>query len=148
MLGTRSEQSGMAQGVPSDMDHLIAPVLAFSPYTQSFSVATITVEPITSGWAYTWPLTAVENTSPNWFPATTGGLRFGSLGSHPVRSLFSDAVVSLCGVTCEAVATSPAGTSARTAATTTARNPACGIGPTGRELVPRVPERIESPPVA
>ena len=78
MLGVRSEQSLIGQGAPSEIDHLIAPVLAFSPYTQSFSVATITVEPITSGCAYTCPLTAVENTWPNCELATVAGLRPGS----------------------------------------------------------------------
>lgn len=62
MSGTRFTQLVVGHGVPSDLDHMIAPVLAFSPYTQSFSVAAITVEPITTGCAYTCPSTAVENT--------------------------------------------------------------------------------------
>src|SRR5579862_2798685 len=62
MFGVRSGQVVMWYGVPSEVLQRIAPVVASSPYTQSFSVATIRVLPTTSGCAYTWPLTAVLNT--------------------------------------------------------------------------------------
>src|ERR1039458_9034064 len=48
MFGTRSPQTEpMAHGVPSETDQSTAPVAASSPYTQSFSVVTMTVEPTT-----------------------------------------------------------------------------------------------------
>src|SRR5215472_7594710 len=94
MFGVRSEQFGMAHDAPSDLDHSTAPVLAFSPYTQSFSVATITVLPTTSGCAYTWPSTGALKTCPNCPPSTAAWVSAGSFGSHPSRRLFCAAVVS------------------------------------------------------
>ena len=41
----------IGHGVPSCRDHSIAPLAWFSPYTQSFVVATMSVFPATTGWA-------------------------------------------------------------------------------------------------
>ena len=94
MSGVRSSQVVMWYGVPTEVFHTIAPVVAFSPYTQSVSVATITVLPMTSGCAYTWPLTAVLKIWPKSPPATADWVSVGSFGSHPLRRSFCDAVVS------------------------------------------------------
>jgi len=85
MFGTRSVQVVMWYGVPSEVFQSTAPVAASSPYTQSFSVVAIRVQPTTSGCPYTEPLTAVEKTWPNDPPLTAAGVRAGSLGSQPVR---------------------------------------------------------------
>ncbi len=55
MFGTRSPQpiADAGQAGPTLRDQVIAPVAALTPYTLSFSVATITVGPATTGWAYT-----------------------------------------------------------------------------------------------
>src|SRR5215472_10816634 len=122
MFGVRSEQFGMAHDAPSDLDHSTAPVLAFSPYTQSFSVATITMLPMTSGCAYTWPSTGVLKTCPNCPPSTAAWVSAGSFGSHPSRRLFCEPVVSSpagpdLAAACAAVrvAAAPAGPAAATA---------------------------------
>ncbi len=79
MFGTRSPQTEpMAHGVPSETDQSTAPVAASSPYTQSFSVVTMTVEPTTRGWPYTDPLTGVENSWPKFPPETAAGVSVGS----------------------------------------------------------------------
>src|SRR5213078_1522004 len=94
MLGLRSSHEVMWYGVPSEVFHSTAPVVAFSPYTQSFSVATISVLPTTSGCAYTWPLTDVLKIRPNDPFCRAAGVRAGSLGSQPLRRLFWETVVS------------------------------------------------------
>src|SRR5690242_18967825 len=93
-FGVRSSQDVMWYALPSEVFQTIAPVVAFSPYTQSFSVATITVLPTTSGYAYTWPLTAVLKIWPNCPPPTAAWVSVGSFGSHPSRRLFCEPVVS------------------------------------------------------
>src|SRR5437764_15427622 len=92
MLGLRSEQVVMWYGVPSEVFHSTAPVAAFSPYTQSFSVATIKVLPATSGCAYTWPLTEVLKIWPNDPFCKAARVRAGSLGSQPSRRSFWETV--------------------------------------------------------
>ena len=81
-------------GLPSRRDHPIAPLAAFSPYSQSVSVATMTVFPATTGCAKTCPLTAVENSWPNRPLRSTAGVRLVSVESQPSRRLFCDAVTS------------------------------------------------------
>src|SRR5215471_10948030 len=94
MSGVRSSHEVMWYGVPSEVFHSTAPVAASSPYTQSVSVATPSGLPMTSGCAYTWPLTEVLKMRPNFPPCTAAGVRAGSLGSQPLRRLFWDTVVS------------------------------------------------------
>src|ERR1700720_3249541 len=94
MLGVRSVQLVMWYGVPSEVFQSTAPVAAFSPYTQSVSVATIRVLPTTSGCPYTWPLTAVLKIWPNDPFCSAAGVRAGSLGSQPSRRSFCEIVVS------------------------------------------------------
>src|SRR5712691_12810961 len=94
MFGVRSLQVVMWNGVPSEVFQSTAPVVAFSPYTQSFSVATIRVLPMTSGCAYTWPLTEVLKICPNDPFCNAAGVRVGSLGSQPLRRSFCEMVVS------------------------------------------------------
>src|SRR5204862_326540 len=94
-------------------------------------VATITVEPITSGWAYTCPVTAGENTSPKPGPCTTEGLSPGSCRSHPVRRLFSEAVPSSPGARGEAVNVL-AGRAARTEPAPAAAGPVSAQTEAGR----------------
>src|SRR5205085_2151772 len=124
MLGVRSPHHVMLYGVPSESVHFTAPVAAFRPYTFAFSVATISVEPTTIGWAYTCPLTAVENTFLNVPPATLEGLRLGSWGSQPVRSLSSEVVMS----SARAIATRPSGGRATRIAIKARARPASAIG--------------------
>src|SRR5215470_1130283 len=85
MFGVRSAQVVMWYGVPRLVFQSTAPVAAFNPYTQLFSVVAITVLQTTSGCPYTEPLTAVEKTWPNDPPSTAAGVRAGSFGSQPVR---------------------------------------------------------------
>ena len=80
--------------MPSEVFHKIAPVVAFSPYTQSFSVATTRVLPMISGCPYTWPFTEVLKIWPKCPPCTAAGVSVGSLGSQPLRRSFWDTVVS------------------------------------------------------
>ncbi len=94
MFGARSLQEVMWYGVPSEVFHSTAPVVAFSPYTQSFSVATTRVLPTISGCPYTWPFTEVLKICPKCPPCTAAGVSAGSLGSQPLRRSFWDTVVS------------------------------------------------------
>ena len=99
-IGVRSPQLAsfgtddlaMSQAVPTCVDQFTAPVAASSPYTQSFSVATTTVDPTTSGCAYTCPDTGVSNSWVN--VGTTDGPMFGSLASQPLRITSCEAVTS------------------------------------------------------
>src|SRR6266700_6195325 len=94
MLGVRSLQEVMWYGVPSEVLHKIAPVVAFSAYTQSCSVDTTRVLPMISDCANTWPFNVVLKISPNCPPPTAAGVRAGSLGSQPSRRSFCETVVS------------------------------------------------------
>ena len=80
--------------MPSEVLHRIAPVVAFSPYTQSFSVDTTRVLPMTSGCEYTWPLTGVLKIWPNDPFCSAAAVSAGSLGSQLSRRLFCETVVS------------------------------------------------------
>src|SRR5919205_1208590 len=51
-------RSDSGSGVPTCADHTTAPVLGFSAYTVSFSVAAKIRPPTTSGWPYTAPSSA------------------------------------------------------------------------------------------
>src|SRR5215471_10149072 len=84
----------MWYGVPRKVFQSTAPVAAFSPYTQLFSVVAVSVKTMTSGCPYTEPLTAVEKIWPNEPPLTAAGVRAGSLGSQPVRRSFWEMVPS------------------------------------------------------
>src|SRR5215469_15673931 len=97
----------ITKGLPSDTCHRTAPVPASSPYTWSVSVATMTVEPMTSGWANTAPSTtwpACDSPSAGsvhrWTNVETAdGPMLGSFESQPSRSRFCDAVTSSASAT-------------------------------------------------
>src|SRR5215469_3097159 len=113
MLGTRSLHRPnvgsleIGNALPSRVAQICAPVPALSPYTQSLSVATMTVEPSTSGWAYTEPSTAAVHRDADENVLTIEGLKFGSAESQPLRSTFSDAVPSSACATAVVPSTTP-----------------------------------------
>src|SRR5215831_12350575 len=114
MFGTTSVHQVMWYGVPRKVFQSTAPVAAFSPYTQLFSVVAIKVLPMTSGCPYTEPLTAVEKIWPNDPLLIAAGVRAGSSRSQPVRRSFWEMVASSPGGPVHAgapggVAAAPAG---------------------------------------
>ncbi|WP_241002333.1 hypothetical protein [Streptomyces sp. CB01881] len=69
-------------GVSSARCQRTLPSAAPTPYTWLVSVATATVEPATSGCAYTAPSTAVDQRRPKSEAETCAGLRPGSAVSQ------------------------------------------------------------------
>src|ERR1044071_7756473 len=92
--------SAAAHGDPSCRAQFTVPLRPLMLYTQSFSVATITEDPVglsrTSGSAYTWPLTLVLKILPNLpLSPTVAGDSAGSLLSPPSRDRLTALVFTL-----------------------------------------------------